>query len=245
MDLALQGRRVVVTGGSRGLGRSIVRAFRDEGADVLSVSRTVGEPFGEGPATVCMDLTQPTAVDELSKAVQDWRGGLDILICNVGSGRSALPGAETAEDWRRALDVNLYATVHAIEAVRGLMLPGGVIICISSITGRRALGAPVAYSAAKAAIDALVINLARPLGSTGVRILGVAPGNLLFEGSVWQRKLAENADAVDRMLERDVPLGRLGAPEEIANLVVFLASDRAAFMTGAVVVADGGQTSAP
>jgi 3-oxoacyl-[acyl-carrier protein] reductase len=152
------------------------------------------------------------------------------------------PGLETAHEWRRVLDINLFAAIHAIEAVRDLMAFGGAIVCVSSIAGRRALGAPATYAAAKAALESLVVNLARPLAARGVRIAAVAAGNVLFPGSIWEGKLAEDRAAVEAILARDVPLGRLGTPEEIAAAVTFLTSPKASFITGAVLVADGGQT---
>jgi 3-oxoacyl-[acyl-carrier protein] reductase len=118
---------------------------------------------------------------------------------------------------------------------------GSAIICISSICGLAALGAPVTYSAAKAALNATVKGLARPLAKEGIRINAVAPGNILFPGGTWDRKLQEDKDGVEAMLTREVALGRLGTPGEIAGLVTFLASPRAGFITGAIYVADGGQ----
>jgi 3-oxoacyl-[acyl-carrier protein] reductase len=134
-----------------------------------------------------------------------------------------------------------------IEAARSVMQRGHgdrAIVCLSSICGLAALGAPVTYSAAKAALNATVRGLARPLAEVGIRINAVAPGNILFDGGTWARKLAENKQGVDDMLAREVALRRLGTPEEIADVTAFLASPRAAFITGTVIVADGGQLRA-
>ena len=144
-------------------------------------------------------------------------GPLDILVCNAGSGASVPPGRETAAEWRRVLDVNFSSATNLIEAARPVMAAGAgdrAIVCISSICGSAALGAPVTYSAAKAALDAMVRGLARPLAAEGIRVLAVAPGNILTEDGTWARKLADDATAVSDMLARDVPLGRLGRPEE-------------------------------
>ena len=190
---------------------------------------------------------QHTAALALVGDVEKQWGGIDILICNVGSGASVPPGQENATEWRRIMDVNLFATTNMIEAARPVMQRGNgdrAIVCVSSICGLAALGAPVTYSAAKAALNATVRGLARPLAHDGIRINAVAPGNILFDGGTWARKRAENRQAVDDMLAREVALRRLGSPEEIADVIGFLASPRAAFITGTVIVADGGQLRA-
>jgi len=117
----------------------------------------------------------------------------------------------------------------------------GSIIFISSICGVEALGAPTDYSVAKAALNAFSKNLAKKVGPD-VRVNSVAPGNIYFEGGTWEKKIKENKSMVDVMLENEVPLRRLGKPEEVADAVKFLCSERASFITGATLVVDGGQT---
>lgn len=119
---------------------------------------------------------------------------------------------------------------------------GGVIVCISSICGQEVIpGAPLTYSAAKAALNSYVRGIARPLGADGVRINAIAPGNILFENSVWQRKLNDDSEAVEQMLARDVALAKMGTPQDVANLTLWLTSPAASFCTGSIFVADGGQ----
>ena len=122
------------------------------------------------------------------------------------------------------------------------MASRGTIVCMSSICGLEVVpDAPVTYSAAKAALHAYVRGIARPLGRQGIRINAIAPGNILFNGSVWSRKLSEDRSAVHAMLERDVALNSLGTPRDVANLVAYLASPRSSFATGGVWALDGGQ----
>ncbi len=248
MDLGLSGKVALVTGSSRGLGKSIAASLYAEGCRVMLNGRDrdaleqQARGLGEYAAYTVADVTDPAACRALMRKTEERFGRLDILVCNVGSGASVPPGRETPDEWRRVFDVNLASATNAVEAAGELMQrQGGAIVCVSSICGLEVLGAPVTYSAAKAALNAYVRGIARPLAARSIRINAVAPGNLLFEGSVWERKLSENAGAVQTMLDRDVALKRLGSPEEISDFVVFLASPRASFATGAVFVVDGGQ----
>jgi 3-oxoacyl-[acyl-carrier protein] reductase len=253
MKLELEGRIALVAGASRGIGFAIARTLASEGANVALAARgrdsleAACQDIGNNASSHTADVTDPTAALALARDVERQWGSIDILVCNVGSGASVPPGQETSAEWRRVMDLNLFATTNMIEAARPVMSRGSgdrAIICVSSICGLAALGAPVTYSAAKAALNATVRGLARPLAQEGIRINAVAPGNILFEGGTWARKIAEDKSAVNDMLAREVSLRRLGKPEEIADVVAFLASPRAAFITGTVIVADGGQLRA-
>lgn len=179
----------------------------------------------------------------LAAAAVDRFGALDILVCNAGSGASVAPGEETPEEWKRMLKLNLMGATNMVAAARdALARANGAVVCVSSITGLEVLGAPIAYSAAKAALNAFVRGIARPLAQEGVRINAVAPDNILFPGSAWAHRLERDGAGVRSTLAREVAMGRLGQAEEIADVVAFLASPRASFMTGSIVVVDGGQT---
>jgi NAD(P)-dependent dehydrogenase (short-subunit alcohol dehydrogenase family) len=248
MQLELAGKAALVTGGSRGIGRSIVTVLHTEGCRVAVNSRNgveLSAMTAEFPGTVACagDVTRPADARRIVEEVIATLGCLDILICNVGSGVSVPPGGETYDEWQRVFALNLWSATNVIEAARDqLVKSSGVVVCISSICGVEVVsGAPVTYSAAKAALDAYVRGIARPLGKQGVRINAVAPGNIQFEGSVWARKLAENPADVGDMLERNVSLRQLGTPQDVADLVAYLASPRSRFATGGVWTIDGGQ----
>lgn len=248
MELELAGKTALVTGSSRGIGLAIAQALHAEGCRLALNGRDAkrlaeaAEKF-PGCAVVPGDVSRSDDAVKVVAGAVAALGRLDIVVCNVGSGRSVPPGAETFEEWQRVFAQNLWSATNVVEAARdALAATKGAIVCISSICGNEVVsGAPVTYSTAKAALNAYVRGVARPLGKLGVRINAVAPGNILFDGSVWSRKLAEDPRAVAAMLERDVALGALGTPQDVAGLTAFLVSPRAGFATGTVWTLDGGQ----
>ena len=248
MQLDLAGKTALVTGSSKGICRAIAEALHAEGCTVALNSRNQEElapVAGElsGAIAVGGDVTQPAEARRVVSEVVKSFGKLDIVVCNVGSGQSVPPGEETPEEWQRIFALNLWSTTNTVEAAQdALEASKGAIVCISSICGLEVIaGAPVTYSAAKAALHAYVRGIARPLGKLGIRINSIASGNILFDGSVWSGKLSENKPAVQTMLEKEVALNCLGIPQDVANLAVYLTSPRADFATGGIWTLDGGQ----
>lgn len=248
MNLELSGKIALITGSSKGIGYAIASFLHEEGCKVLLNGRNqndldVAVTSLPGATSIGGDVTSLDDAKNVISQVKEKFGKLDILVCNVGSGRSVPPGEETAEEWQRVFATNLWSTTNCVEAARHLLnISKGSIVCISSICGLEVIpGAPITYSAAKAALHAYVRGIARPLGKQNIRINAIAPGNILFEDSVWAKKLAENSDAVQTMLDRDVSLARLGSPKEIASLVAYLVSPQASFATGNIWTLDGGQ----
>ncbi len=243
----LHGKVALITGSTQGIGRAIAQTLRAEGCKVMlngrDRSKIKDSDIIEGEQDFfSADVTQISECQALIQATIKKFGKLDILVCNVGSGKSVQPGLETAEEWNKLLDLNLISTVQTIDAARSeLSRTRGSIVCISSICGLETLNAPVAYSVAKAGLNAYIQGIARPLFKEGIRVNGVAPGNIVFQGSTWEKKLKTDPTAVTAMLEREVTVGRLGKPEEIADLVAFLVSPRASFICATIAVIDGGQ----
>lgn len=248
MQLDLSEKVALVTGSSKGIGFEIAKTLHAEGCHVALNSRNEKELMAvsaqlNGAMAVVGDVSKPTEAQRIVHEVLTAFGRLDVLVCNVGSGRSVPPGSETADEWQRVFALNLWSTTNTVDAARqALSSSKGVIVCISSICGHEVIpSAPVTYSAAKAALHAYVRGIARPLGEHGVRINAVAPGNILFDDSVWSRKLEEDPVGVQAMLERDVALSSLGTPADVANIVTYLASPRSGFASGSVWTLDGGQ----
>lgn len=257
MELGLENTRVLVTGSSRGIGYGIASAFLEEGATVILTGRD-SESLVKARAALATkvneahieifagDLGDSAVRQSLVKAI--FHLGLDHLVCNVGSGRSMPILQETMEEWQRMLDINLLQAVAMVHELRGLLAVsakqgrGASLTFVGSICGMEAIGCPLAYATAKAALWAYVKNLVLPLADEGIRVNMVSPGNVIFDGSTWEAKLKQDAVKVQAMLDRDVPMRRLGTLDEIAGAVLFLASRRASFITGANLVVDGGQT---
>lgn len=249
MQLELAGKTALVTGSSRGIGNAIAKALHAEGCKVAlngrdETSLTIAARELPGAIVTCGDVSLPNGAKQVVTDAIKGLGSLDILICNVGSGRSVPSGEETYDEWQRMFAINLWSATNTVEAAReALIASSGVILFISSICGLEVVpGAPATYSAAKAALHAYASCIARPFAKDGIRVNIVSPGNVVFPGSTWESKLEKDTASVQAMLDRDVPLRRLGTPEEIADAVIFLVSKRAAFITGANLAIDAGQT---
>lgn len=248
MDLKLDGKIALVTGSSRGIGHGIARQLASEGCKVVLNSRNSDELKAatkkiHGALGFCGDATDPAFCEKIVSKITNEIGGLDILVCNVGFSAGLNIEIENPTAWERAVQTNLFPTVNIVSAAFSeLKKSHGSIICISSICGLEPMGCPIPYSVSKSAVESFVKNSAPRFGKYGIRINSIAPGNILFEGSIWEKKLKTNKAKVRKMIADYVPMQRFGSVNDIAKAAAFLASPESSFITGATLVVDGGQT---
>ena len=242
------GRRVLVMGGSRGIGRSTALAFAHEGAsvaicargaDALEATRRELDKAGAGIAFAApADLNKKEDIERFVTEAADALGGINVLVNNA----SGFGSTDDEAGWAAAVGVDLMGIVRATHAALPFLERAGegVVVNVSSISALRATKRNPPYAAIKAAVDSYTASQALTLAPRGIRVNAVAPGSIEFPGGSWERRRTENADLYNSVLS-SIPFGRLGKPEEVADLILFLASRRASWITGQSIVIDGGQ----
>jgi 3-oxoacyl-[acyl-carrier protein] reductase len=245
VNLELAGKACLVAGASRGIGRAIALALAREGARVAGVAR--GKDDLETLAVEARIVADVATADGASAAVDGAvaaLGGLDVVIANVGKSFARDAAQMDDADLAKSLDANLGTAARVAQrAVPHLAKTRGSITMIASIWGREAGGAP-GYNVAKAGVVALAKALARDYAKHGIRVNSIAPGSIMFPGGGWERRLKADPDAIADMVRRELPFGRFGTPEEVADAVAFVASPRASWISGACIVVDGAQSHA-
>jgi NAD(P)-dependent dehydrogenase (short-subunit alcohol dehydrogenase family) len=250
MDLGLKGKKVAVTGGSKGIGRAIAEGFAAEGASVSICARNAAEveatvaslkakgvkAFGQA-----LDVADGPALTAWVAAGADALGGLDALVCNV----SALAVGDSAESWQKSFSVDMMHTVNAVQVAVPFLekSSSGSIVLISSVSGFEVDFAAGSYGAIKAALIHYAKGLSRQLVGKGIRVNCVSPGNTYFDGGIWQNIEKNMPDLFASTLKVN-PTGKFGTAEEVANGVVFISSPMASRISGTNLVIDGALTVA-
>lgn len=254
MDLGLAGKAAVITGGSRGIGRAAALRLAGEGCSVgicarnsEDLDRVVQEVREQGvkACRVVADVGQEGEIERFVEEAAAEFGRVDLLVANVGPHLGGRLIKSTPDDWRNAFELHV---IHAARAIRACVphmrkVGGGAVVIVASISGWKPAPRPQ-YGAAKAAEIYLAMELGRELASEGIRVNAVSPGSIVFPGGGWDSLRERDPERVERFIERDLPFGRLGTPEEVADVVAFLLSARASWVSGTQVCVDGAQDRA-
>ena len=245
------GRRAVIMGGSRGIGRAIALAFARagaavaicaRGADALEATARDIEALGAIAYAAPADLSQPGDIARFIPDAATALGGINILVNNA----SGFGARDDEESWAASVDIDLMATVRASAAALPFLerAAEGAIVNVTSISAMRATKRNPPYGAMKAAVIHYTGSQARTLAARGIRVNAVAPGSILFPGGTWERRETDEPDLYNSTLAQ-IPFGRFGTPEEVAEVVLFLAGARARWVTGQTITVDGGQLLGP
>jgi NAD(P)-dependent dehydrogenase (short-subunit alcohol dehydrogenase family) len=241
----LEGKRALVTGGSRGIGAGIVQRLLDAGATVVATARNTNPDTPAGAKFIIGDVGSADGAGEVAKTALEILGGIDIVVNNAGAGRTHPGGVMAIDDeqWQSALDLNFLPAVRLNAALLPTLLAqrSGVIIHISSGVTKNPPAALLHYAAAKSALETYSKGLSLELARSGIRVNTVTPGNVVSPGADEVRRQLGDAFGFDPVnLVAGIPLGRIGVPKDIAEAVGFLVSDNASWITGANLFVDGG-----
>ncbi len=254
MELGIDGKVAIVAGGSKGIGRAIAHTLATEGARVIICARNADEVEAAAAAmradglevvAVADDLTASGSGDRLVNQTLQRFGQVDIVVNNIGGNLKGAAAELTDDDWVEILDLNLLSSMRLARAAVPHLVEqqSGSIVFIASIFGRETGGAGrAAYTTSKAAMISVAKVMALELASSGVRVNSVAPGSIAHPESTWKRYLEQDPEGMARFIEANLPLGRFGTAEEVADVVAFLASERASLITGACLTVDGSQS---
>lgn len=247
MSKAFEEKKVLVTGGSKGIGKGIAQAFYNEGARVGILARSeeglkaAKEEIGDIETYVC-DVTVDGERQNTFQRFIETFGGIDILVNNAGGSSGGKIADTSMEEFTQAMETNYFQAVHFSKmAYEQMKERGGAVINITSIFGKEA-GGKATYNNAKAALISFTKAAGNEWIKDGVRVNSIAPGSILHPTGNWQKRIEENPEAMERFVEENIPAGRFGNVEEVADAALFLASQEARWLVGTTLTADGGQS---
>ena len=236
----------LVTGSSRGIGKAIAVKLARQDYTVIVTGRNSKDVEDtcleiKNSISLVVDLTSASGIEQAAQFVATHFGQLDLLVTNIGSGKTPKEIVVGIEEWKRVFDINLFSAIGTVNALFPLLEKVcGQIICISSIAGIENINAPASYSVAKAALIAYVKNMMRPLSEKKMRINCVSPGNVWIENGSWFNKMQQNPQQVKELIQNQVALKKFVKPEEIAETVCFISQNES--LTGQNIIVDAGQT---
>lgn len=256
MNLGIKGRRVFITASSRGIGLATAECFLQEGAIVLlnardeayleEVTYGLNRKYENRASCIAADILTEEGVNRVIEKLKKDYHGLDIFVGNLGNGKQEEDNSLSVSEWKRFYDVNVLGNVRILNELHSLLQMGvnPSIVLVSSVIAKKVAKAPIGYAAAKSAIRVLNKYLSHMWANDGIRVNCVLPGNVYFEGGRWEELLKADKEGIMHYIKTTVPIERFGEPVEIANMIAFLASDRASFITGTEISVDGGQLDA-
>ena len=253
MDLNLKNKKVLITGSSKGIGKSIAESFLEEKSQVFLIAREKNELIKlkrkferkYGQKRIFIKECDCTSLSDLSNLYKYlfkiWKS-IDFLVLNVGSGTGSKKNLPTISEFNTSFNQNFLSAYNTLNYFLPIIKDKGAITFISSIAGEEVIGAPTEYSVSKTALIALSKNLSKK-SSKKIRYNTIIPGNIFFKNGTWDIKQKKNPEKVKQMIYETVPLRRFGKPKEVGDLVVFISSERGSFINGSIIRIDGGQTS--
>ncbi len=239
----------LITGSSKGIGLSIAKLLDSYGVKVLlnsrkKIKKSLTSSFKNNPEHFCFDVTSYKDLEKAFKKIKRKYKKIDYLICNVGYSSSSKKKQFEIDEWRKIFERNFFSTLNTIFLFKKIfknIKSSKKIICISSISGLYVSAAPTTYAIAKSTLNSYVRHASKSLTRENIILNCVAPGNVFFEGGVWDKNLKKNKNYYKKYIKAEVPENRLAHPEEIANLVVYLCSEKSTFINGSIINIDGGQ----